>query len=544
MRSAARPAPRSAFTLVEMLVSLAVLSLALSIVGVVFTVTTKTASQAAAYSEVQNWGRQAGLQIEEDLRNIDPAESVMLVASRVQPAALTQDDLTGGRYERYLVGNPDLVDPQYDPRFSSTLDPDLQYSNPRADQLMFITNRPGSSQAPVSDPAAISDPDQREKQQSYASGARFGPMLVVYGHAAIGQPVFDPSNNRFEFPNVTQLKHIEQLVRSDDNRSILPLSRWHLARRATIIEPALPEVGKRPKTFFSNNDRGSNEWERLWSSMPDDGNGYAGDVARLDLRALLALFGPQLPLPIEPSDKDTNWQRQPAELRPYDFPSMSNPRVVKLEKQTVDDIYSLMYFNGQDGPNPNHHVATVIENPPGELRSNLGNHLLPGCAWFQVEFLMPEDARNSLDYDRPLVLEGRNINRDLDWQEQGKLFSRRTDAPRWTSVEVNPEGGETAYCLFVPDSNANRDLISSRIKPLGSGTGSDGGPGDAIKNSRLTEYSYVYPTKRRNNNEKGRGLSNRRVRLWPYAIRVTVKVYDPRGRLSEPLVRTFVHRFE
>jgi hypothetical protein len=39
-------------------------------------------------------------------------------------------------------------------------------------------------------------------------------------------------------------------------------------------------------------------------------------------------------------------------------------------------------------------------------------------------------------------------------------------------------------------------------------------------------------------------LTHRRIRTWPYAIRVTVRVYDERNRLSSPIVRSLVHRFD
>ena len=38
--------------------------------------------------------------------------------------------------------------------------------------------------------------------------------------------------------------------------------------------------------------------------------------------------------------------------------------------------------------------------------------------------------------------------------------------------------------------------------------------------------------------------SNRIIRLWPYAIRITVRAFDPEGRLDYPIVRALVHRFE
>jgi hypothetical protein len=32
--------------------------------------------------------------------------------------------------------------------------------------------------------------------------------------------------------------------------------------------------------------------------------------------------------------------------------------------------------------------------------------------------------------------------------------------------------------------------------------------------------------------------------MWPYAIRVTVRVIDEKGRLDEPIVRSLVHWFD
>jgi len=32
--------------------------------------------------------------------------------------------------------------------------------------------------------------------------------------------------------------------------------------------------------------------------------------------------------------------------------------------------------------------------------------------------------------------------------------------------------------------------------------------------------------------------------MWPYAIRITVRVFDRLGRLEQPIVRSIVHRFD
>ena len=141
MRLPKRPNIRSrsagvpAFTLIEMLVSLAVVSVALTVVGVVFSVTTRAVSQAAALSEVQARVRQFALQFKEDFRFVDPSRSVLVLAGRTQSAALSQDDLAAEKRIRYLVGDP--FDPKlqgYDPA-GEKLDDNEQYSNPRADVI-------------------------------------------------------------------------------------------------------------------------------------------------------------------------------------------------------------------------------------------------------------------------------------------------------------------------------------------------------------------------------------------------------------------------
>jgi prepilin-type N-terminal cleavage/methylation domain-containing protein len=531
-RSGAGPALR-AFTLVEMLVSLAVLALALSVVGVVFTVTTRTASQAAAYSEAQNWLRECLYQIEEDLKYCDPTNSVLVIVGRRQPAALTQDDLVAGKYIRFLVGDSTRIPSNFDPNFTNLggdVDPEkYQYSDPRADILMFYTQRPCPSQAPPRKPKSGS------MGQAYADGAKVAPVQVVYGHAAIAEPLWNDSLARFEFPDETsaRIRHIEQTIADGTARSNLPANQWHLSRRATIVEYPPDKLGNALKRISFGADKGDeDEWRRVTRCQPSDL--YAGDVVWLDVPAFLERFGPNPPKP-DPVPL----------LRPYDFPNPTKnrrqswdaiergeePRDFKWDKDTVRAVYSQLYFQGDDGKTENHHVATVIENPPVELQSNLGVHMLPGCVWFQVELLMPEDPRNSLDYDAPLDTAGGNENKRIAG------FSTRLDMPRWTAVEL----GKTY--VFPPDTAPNRELVSSAVKPKNSSNDSGGGPYETIRGSRLQEFALVIPQSG-DTDEDLKGVGNRRVRMWPYAIRITVRAVDPRGRLPEPIVRTLVHRFE
>src|SRR5262245_32121270 len=107
-----------AFTLVEMLVSLAVIVVALAVVVTAFTITTKTARQAAAFAELQGWVRQFAFQIQEDLRHCEPSQGILVIAGRTQPAGLTDADVTAQRHLRFLTGNPNEPGLRnYDPVF-------------------------------------------------------------------------------------------------------------------------------------------------------------------------------------------------------------------------------------------------------------------------------------------------------------------------------------------------------------------------------------------------------------------------------------------
>jgi hypothetical protein len=466
-----------------MLVSLAVLSLALGIVGYVFSVTTKTASQATAYSQTHAWVREFTRQLQEDLAHCEPAQSVLVMVGRTQAAALTQDSLEAGKYFRVLVGNPS--DPGlvgYDPEYAPLPDLNGVYSDPRADLLMFFSNRPTASAAP--NPNVLNDP--------YANGVKFSPIRVVYGHAAFGQPVWNGSS--YAFPSVGALSHIEQTVTvGPSTLSRLPATRWHLSRVATIVDPNVLTG----TTWFSNNARGGGADP---GAVPGGMHYYEGsqpmpgDGAFLDRAAFLTKCSDPTLLTVSTA--------------PYSYPGAPWSSVAGL----VNDIDSVVYGDPTLGTTM-HHVATVLEDVPVDLKSNLAVHMLPGCVWFQVEFLMPEDPRNSATYFS---------------DPNAPLMSRRSDMPRW--MQVLP--GQTY--VFVPDTQQNRQaLIADQDLAT---------PGHQYA-PRLFDFgrldqdaSVVEPAID--------SVSQRLIRMWPYAIRVTVRVWDVRGVLPEPIVRTVMHRFE
>jgi prepilin-type N-terminal cleavage/methylation domain-containing protein len=484
-----------AFTLVEMLVSLAVLAVALGMVGVVFNVTVQTTRQAAAYSEAQNLTQQFINQIEEDLRHCDPSSSVLVLVGRTQAAARTKADLDARKFWRVPAGDPSLpisYDPQYDPLPSAGT---VSHSDPRGDILMFFTNRPMTSQAPPAAPTAGSFADD------CLHGMKYSPIEVVYGHAALD----DATATGYG----ANLKHIEQNKPGAGTGpaalSKLSLTEWHLSRRATILrDPASAGVFTLvvDDTGFARTGAGASIARCQWYN--DGYEDMPGDAARFSLPALLdalspnrALIGSSLPQALE---------------SPYVYPTNWDLDVVK-------SINSLLYTSGRvDPPSPYHHVATVVENPPPELASNAGVQMLPGCAWFQVEFLMPEDPRNSLEYNDPTPL----IAAD---------YSERRDMPRWTEVNADTTKGSTTY-VFVPDTPANRNLVAQQLTPgVGAPTG------------RLLDFARLDQNVSMHNSPTD-AVSSRIIRMWPYAIRITVRVFDRQGRLNEPIVRSIVHRFD
>ncbi len=468
------PPLKRAFTLVELMVSLAVLSVALSVVGVVFAITTQTVTEAAAISETSAMVRQFMLQLEEDLQHIDTTKSVLILAGRNQAASLNADDLSAGVFHRVLVGANNPNDPRlagYDPRTSPGLDPNTPplYSNPRADVMGFFTLRPTVSQAPPRNPGG------NALLQAYARGTKFSPIFVAYGHAAIDEAQL--AGNTWTFAN--NLKHIQPPNDDPALLSPLPLTAWHLARRATIVE----NVSSTKLTLAAGvPDAEARDALRRGYTRADN---RAADAVPMNFDGYLAAATGLV-----------------ARVSPY---AMAPTQVTFFGHE--------MLYGVNSGPDINkRHLATVLRDPPTELRDNLGVHMLPACAWFEVEFLMPEDVRNSLDYI------------DMSVPPDAPAANQRDDMPLWTSIVPG------ATYVFVPDNTTNREAIATHFL----------GTGPVITPPRpFTSMKGLLPLL-----PGETPLTHRRIRTWPYAIRVTVRVYDERNRLSSPIVRSLVHRFD
>ncbi len=519
-----------AFTLIETLVSLAVLVIAISIVTGVFALTSKTAAQATAVANAEAALRGFFLELEEDLRGVDPAESVLVIVGRTQKAARTPDELRAALANqasqtpawRVLVGDPKNLPNNYDARFVDDVTGDTMpdgspiYSDPRADVLMFFTERPLSSNAPPTSNSLAGGPDTAF-QYSLQLGSKVSPAQVVYGHGSFA--TLAPLGGGAYSWSAPQ--HIE-VTAGNQNTDISPIaaSEWTLTRRVALPEPAPSGSAAggpglvSPPAFTGDGagtDYSSDDFLRITRGYCDPfvEGGLAGDSVvnransvyrgEFDFLSYLAYFGPY--------DPGTGMPTGLAERSPYDIEDVvSGPGSLGAWTlsggRNANLIYNVLYPGGRTA---RHHVTTIVRDCPPELQSNRALQILPGCAWFQVEFLMPEDPRNAPDHP---------------------LSQQRNDLPRW--VEVPP--GQTF--AFVPDSPENRALVEQQI----------GADGAAVGGSRLDTFGRLIPPV----SPFGAAdvPSNRRVRLWPYAIRVTVRVFDPDGKLDEPLVRSMIHRFD
>lgn len=532
------------FTLVELMVSLVVIIIILAIVTNVFGVAAKTTRVAEAIQTVQTQLDSLANDIEEDLRYTRPNRSVMVIYGRKQAASLTEAERQARRYYRILTGNPDLVAPVFDAtRDASGQDVTsaAQYSDPRADLLMFFTERPSETHLPI-DPSAPASAFQR----SLALGSKGSPVQVVYGHAALADTVPNPANAA-DF-GLTNIRHIEQTSAGLDSTKLsrMPLTDWRLARRALIIEPARVNsasdaVAARriDLTLFSGLSASVNPALSSVLTQAAVINNFNGgvmvatgdrspDTIPFDLNGFLSLFDPNPDLDAgargilnPPAGYATTVQPRVSRVAlasPYrwqagggGFNGAGNPVNVN-GVVNADPILDTLYPNSDvDGDGLNErayrHFATAIVDPPGALRGNLGMQRLTGCLWFQVEFLMPEDPRNAWDHP------------------DGRV---RAALPRWVSVEPDK------YYVFVPDSTTNRALIEAQAPTANGG---------AIQNADVTRLRQFAPVIDPGTGNAGY-LQDRRIRLWPYAIRITIRAIDSKAQISEPITRTIEHWFD
>jgi len=371
-------------------------------------------------------------------------------------------------------------------------DPNNDYH--RADVLMLVTKRKFEPYVYRSDPNAP-DPD------------KFADVRhVVYGHANFGE--LNPDGTWMNGSG----RGVEQM----------PASQWHLARRVMGFTTGNPpnnipnNVGGWPLSgdaftgMVNNEDEFADVFEYPWEPLDAEtttgifkyrdtslyfycATSLDGEIFRYEeANGGTYYFLNQNDYKWYTNNNASNsWTRTQvgATIGPINSLSTGWPRMpAYFENYNSSLVYTpcwpeWFYVDGNS--------RTVLDpTPPVGRERRMAHYYLPACSEFHIEYT----------YDDPREIE---IDRDPDSYYYGQplLFDwNGIDAPpprpvRWYSVPP----GEKWICSKIPVDPGNYDS----------------------ENGDLRDRTNPY--------------------RWPRAIRITITVYDPGGRLEEPISQTIIH---
>ncbi len=206
---------RPGFTLTELVVSIGILALMMTMVGTVFRVTTKSTGEAKAVMDVTRWLNLLERTLRDDLAAVNPGRSMMIIQAnpvntywRTRDAEL--DARASGGDDKPETGYPHNPDPEREVYDDDT--DTFRMDRPRADVLMFFTSR-----------------EQRSAvyPRIWSTSAQ-----VVYAHAEIGDLDKDgawtpPAGPLHPFPAPFAAPLYP-----------VPAEQWHLARRCVLLVDA------------------------------------------------------------------------------------------------------------------------------------------------------------------------------------------------------------------------------------------------------------------------------------------------------------------
>lgn len=347
-----RPAPRrGAFSLAELVISMGILVLMLSLAGQVFTLTIQSTGQATALTESMQALRVFEQTLREDLRHVHPGRSLMVIQGNPVNAYWTAEG-KGADPD----GNP--AEPANDPPYPHPIDPERDDVRgflvpPRADVLMFFTERSAASTS------------------ANAANVTSNLQQVVYGHAELGEFVADPNAVggfvfQEQFPVATggaapQAFPTENSggvqYPSTTRPSVDPAQNWHLARRSVLLLPT-SSPGCYPPSITPTIDKLDDL--RLLEASSDfvcfDGRDVGNNFPpfTVENHILLPQWDPTTGAPL-----GAPW-----------FP----PAIFGRVAQAYGNWFNPLKRSRMD------------PTPPPTLASRLAHYMLPRCASFKVEW--------------------------------------------------------------------------------------------------------------------------------------------------------------
>lgn len=201
-----------------------ILVLMMTLAGQVFNITVQSTGQATAITEVMQQLRAFERTLREDLRGVQPGNSLILIQGNPVNAYWTQNGKDSDGNGDPSDDEPYPADPE---RQKFNASGNLVADSPRADILMIFTARPGVSFIE----AGATQPTSNLQQ-------------VVYGHAELGEYIPSGEENpKYTFEQVTGDQPYFPEVQDYPSLAgvaAVPASQWHLARRSVLLLPTPP----------------------------------------------------------------------------------------------------------------------------------------------------------------------------------------------------------------------------------------------------------------------------------------------------------------
>ena len=458
---------RRAFSLAELVVSIGVLLLMFSLAGTVFNHTIQSTGQARALIDVSQTLRAFEQTLRADLKRVVPG-SVMLIQANPVNAYWTRQGREADNGNP-TDGYPHLSDPARE-------DADGHMVKPRADILMFFTSLKGTSYVY---PEVTSNLQQ-----------------VVYGHAELGEYVWNSMSNKYDFqPGPTAFPE-EKGYPSSKPVSQVPAEEWHLARRGVFLLPTNPDLEMPPPNL---GDLPILRSERDVIPAPED------DVVELGFEL-----------------------HQHAQT-PWSGPPWYLPRIFYHDGgvDPLDDLFSR---------------SQLDPTPPPARAERLGHYFLPDCASFKVEWTL--DPHCDFVGGR---LEG---TREVFWFDPGRFDPQDPKEHPLTELEAarNAATGQLRLNLesLLDNQTLHRDggryslsdrFLGERLQERRTGDPDRGWPELALSfapglGSAVRPNLVVF----RPDPAKGGGGGTFDVieDIYPSALRITIDVLDKERRLERP----------
>jgi len=508
----------AAFTIVELVVSIGILGILMVVAGGVFTLTLKSSGQATAIIDIHQSLRALEDSLREDLRFVQPGASIMVIQSHAINSYWTADarevDDDANPLNQSL-----LRDPQRERVAANNTT--LEVDRPRADMLMFFTSRPGTS---------FRDPQVSGTLQQ-----------VVYGHALPGEwnaltkgwsPTITPPSgfvDAYAASSFTpdQLQHMGmdyeyQVVPSVSSPPVfaIPARDWHLARRGVLIVDQ--DLSNPPNTFFPA------PWlfdESSFFPGSEDDPKYSGLQQRAFLRDGRRDYVVNGVDPSDPSSNSNCPNTDPYDPQcPFDYAYHVVNRLKPIPEGPefgpaldVDPINVAAVVNMMP--------RTLLDAaPPSNQVGRMGQYFLPHCASFKVEW-----ALDLSDVDLA-PCEEIEFNREILWVDPLKFAELISQINQMVISEPNCVDRPMRILKKLILKDPAEFVINLRKPERFVDTS---GPNVIPYDAHIFYPNDPFPTGATN-------VVDQPDPLFPKALRITVDVYDPAGRLERPIRHVMV----